>query len=201
MVDIAVTLKPQIAPIARVLSFQAPLVKSHGVLRVAATFVRCVCMGIVCLGGLGVLAFTAYLGARSLFFPLGAGFDRARFEAIVAEVRRYDIAPGKELELRLDDISNPRSLRLRRDDEQILRGEGVGHVWAARTEGGRLKVVIEIQDGGHAGEYGFACSDEPLTPRRLDENWSTIAVPGPLNIVGSNARIDAHWWSVLNNLE
>jgi len=158
-------------------------------------------MGIVGLGGVAVMAFFAYIAARALFFPPGGRFDRPRFEAIVKEVRRYPIAPGKEVDLRLDDISNPRSLRPRGDDELILRGKGVGNVWAARTVGGHLKVVIETKDSGHAGEYGFAYSEEPLTPHRLDENWSTIAVPGPINIVESNAQIDAHWWSVLNNLD
>jgi hypothetical protein len=35
----------------------------------------------------------------------------------------------------------------------------------------------------------------------LDANWSTVNVPGRLSIVGADARIDEHWWAVLDNLD
>jgi hypothetical protein len=54
---------------------------------------------------------------------------------------------------------------------------------------------------GHAGQYGFAYSEVPLTPERMDANWSTIDVPSQLQIVDDHSRIDEHWWRVVNNLD
>ncbi len=62
-------------------------------------------------------------------------------------------------------------------------------------------MVIETRDNGHAGEYGFAFSDVPLTkePFMDSSNWYRVDVPGHLYLVGE--QIDEHWWSVLYNLD
>jgi hypothetical protein len=144
---------------------------------------------------LGILGL-ALVGARQVWLLLG-GFDRRRFEAIVEEARGRDIAPGETVALRV----RPFSSQLVETDARLERGDGAGRVWASRTKDGRLKVVIETRDLGHTGQYGFAYSDVQLTPQRLDENWSTIDVPSKLQIVDADAKIDEHWWRVLNNLD
>ena len=38
-------------------------------------------------------------------------FDRAHFNAVVDQVRAMSLAPGREIQLRLDDPADPKSLR------------------------------------------------------------------------------------------
>ena len=47
----------------------------------------------------------------------------------------------------------------------ILSREGLR--WAEISSEGALKVVIEIDYRGHAGEFGFAYSDKPLFTRAI----------------------------------
>lgn len=129
-------------------------------------------------------------------------FDRGHFETIVAEVRKLNLEPGEVRDLRLDDPSDPTSLRPVRDLD-IGPGNGVGNVWAEVTRSGKLKVVIQTRDLNHAGSFGFAYSDEPLTPRPFgwgDGDWQELDVPGFLNMVLPEMRIDEHWWRVEYNL-
>ena len=147
------------------------------------------------------------LGSYALYtwLAMGAGeFHHQRFEAIVAEVRRRHppTCTTCEVTFRIDDFSNPQSLRpWVRGEELVQRGEGAGRVWARWTEDGKLKVVIQTRDYGHAGEYGFAFSDVPLTkePFMGSSDWYGVDVPGDLFLVGE--QIDERWWSVLNNLD
>ncbi|MBK9258680.1 MAG: hypothetical protein IPM54_02465 [Polyangiaceae bacterium] len=151
------------------------------------------------------------LGAGALlitFTPLGITarqnpgfFHRKHFEAVVARVRSMAPAPGQEARFRLDDPSEPTSLRFVAPAEEFARGAGSGTVWAAVTPDGKLKVVIETRDLGHAGEYGFAYSDVPLSPQPFGGAWSTIDVPGHINLVKPDMNIDEHWWKVLYNLD
>lgn len=128
-------------------------------------------------------------------------FDRARWEAVVARARALAIAPGETRELRLDDLADPGTLRLRRPGEVAARGQGAGDVWAKKSADGTLVVVIETRDLGHAGEYGFAYSETPLAPSPFAGEWLSLDVPGRLSLVLPRMRIDDHWWEVVYNLD
>jgi hypothetical protein len=158
------------------------------------------------LAGLGLSAVGAVLFVLDRvgwlpFLQNPGAFDRARLEAVVEQVRRSGLAPGETREFRLDDLREPASLRLRREGEVFGREQGAGSVWAERTRAGLLKVVIETRDLGHAGEYGFAFSEEPLAPKPAGGGWYTIDVPGHLDHVLPDMRIDGRWWRVLYNLD
>ncbi len=129
-------------------------------------------------------------------------FDKPRFVAIVQQVRALGVKPCQQLELRLDDVSNPKSLRRLKPKEAFGPGWGEGNVWVEMTAGGKLKVVIETKDLGHCGEYGFGYSESPLSLQPLGENgeWYLLDLPGPVNIVSPDMKIDDNWWEVLNNL-
>lgn len=161
-----------------------------------------------------------YLGWWRLPFEQNAGpFNRKNLEAIVAEVRARRLTPGESADLRLDDIYKPRSLHLRKKDEGVERCQGKGNVWASMTTAGKLKVVIETSDQGHAGEFGFAYSDEPLSlipdqspPDPFADSPSAerrpstalecyhLGVPGRLDFSAPRLRIDRHWWEVYKGL-
>src|SRR5689334_13882749 len=89
--------------------------------------------------GAGVLVLIAYGGYLflkntpfGLFLHQNPGpFDRKRFEAIVQEVRAVKMKPGEEKELRLDNLSDPKSLRLLKPEEEFHIGQLAGSVWAA----------------------------------------------------------------------
>ena len=156
-----------------------------------------------------VATFTASVGIAIVtvaavvhrLVPSAGAFDRARFEAVVAEVRRQPMNAGAHARFRLVDPTDAGSLRPISENDPLARGQRAGLVWAERTKDGQLKVVIETRDAGHAGEYGFAFSEVPLVPMRMDQHWSTIDVPSKLNIVDADSKIDEHWWIVLNNLD
>ena len=146
-----------------------------------------------------VILFTPTL---NLFLNQNPGsFDRERFEAIVRQVRDMPLEAGSTYRLRLDNLLDADSLRLFQPNEKFPRGMGAGNVWVEIMVNGVLKVVIETKDLGHAGEYGFAYSDIPLSLQPLDEVWFTINVPGHINLVLPDMKIDDHWWEVLNNLD
>ncbi|MCY3021996.1 MAG: hypothetical protein NTW87_23540 [Planctomycetota bacterium] len=156
------------------------------------------CLVIIVVAGAYLLVTVTPLGMWS---TRNAGpFDRERLAAVVAQVRLMGIAPNEEKELRLADLSRPGSLRAVQPNETFARGQGAGCVWAKVSADGKLTVVIETRDLGHAGEYGFAYSDAPLLPKPFGKDWFTIDVPGHLNIVLPEMRIDEHWWRVLYNL-
>ena len=170
----------------------------------------------------GVLLLALGVIAIMLYTPLGialrqnpGSFDRENFEAVVAQVRAMSPAAEGDsagvtglihategdFQFRLDDLSDPTSLRLLKPNESFDRGFGAGNVWADITPDGRLKVVIETKDLGHAGEYGFAYSDVPLSPQPFGKGWFTIDVPGHINLVLPDMKIDDNWWKVLYNLD
>lgn len=128
-------------------------------------------------------------------------FERARWEAVVRRVEALGVAPGETKELRLDDLEEPMSLRPRRPEEGRERGQGAGSVWAQRTPEGRLMVVIETRDLGHAGEYGFAYSEVPLSPTAFGGGWLSLDVPGHLQLALPSMQIDERWWGVVYNLD
>ncbi len=155
--------------------------------------------------GLAWLFFYTPLGmvAYLAVFQNAGRFDRGHFESVVAEVRKLDLKPGEVHKLRLDDLDDPTSLRPFRDSD-IGAGMGEGNVWAEVSAAGKLKVVIQTRDLNHAGCYGFAYSDDPLTPTPFghgDSNWLQLDVPGDfLNMVLPEMQIDEHWWKVEYNL-
>ena len=163
----------------------------------------------IAIAGVVVIAIltAGYFGLRSIrgmFFFLQQNpgpFDRDQWEAVVAGVRSFGVAPGETKELRLDPLSDPKSLRIRKPGEGNARGQGAGNVWAQRTATGILKVVIETRDLGHAGEYGFAYSEAPLSPSPFEGQWQSLDVPSHLTLVLPDMRIDEHWWEVVYNLD
>jgi hypothetical protein len=130
-------------------------------------------------------------------------FSLNTMEAVVAKVRKRALKPGEEKEFRLSSLSAPSSLRPLKPGDMENRGEGAGHVWARMSSEGKLTVVIETRDLGHAGEYGFAYSDVPLTPKPFGDgsNWLTLDVPGRLNLGLPDMKINERWWEVVYNLD
>ena len=163
-----------------------------------------VSVGLIVLGlatALGALGCWL-LGLGSIVFQQNSGtFHRARWEAVVDRVRSLGVQPGESRAFRLDDLSDPQTLRVRGPGEQFSRGQGAGNVWAKRSAGGKLTVVIETRDLGHAGEYGFAYSEQPLAPIPFGGAWFSVDVPGHLTLVQPNMQIDGSWWKVLYNLD
>ena len=121
-------------------------------------------------------------------------------EAIVEKVRASGLKPGREYEFRVQSLDDPESLQEVQPTRMPRMGEGVGLVWAKIDATGNLKVVIQTRDLGHAGEYGFAYSDTPLTPKKFGDHWYTVDVPSHIYIVTPDMKIDDRWWKVLNNL-
>jgi hypothetical protein len=143
-------------------------------------------------------------GLLKIVFEQNPGrFDRPAMETIIAKIRNAGLQPSEEREFVLDKLSDPESFHLPKPlnpGEMMPSGTGAGRVWAAVSGDGHLKVVIETRDLGHAGEYGFAYSDVPLSPEHFgsEGNWYSVDVPGHLNQVTPEMKIDDHWWEVLN---
>ena len=126
-------------------------------------------------------------------------FDGELFEAVVAEVRTMNLTPGRVYEFKLEDLSDAKSLRRLKSGSEDARESREGYVWAEVTPAGNLKVVIETHDLGHLGSYGFAYLDAALSPQPDSGGWYWLDVPGPLNQVLPDMKIDEHWWKVQLN--
>ncbi len=144
-----------------------------------------------------VLYFT-WFGVRLSQNP--GAFHRAELEAVVRQVRAVGLVPGEERRFKLDSVSDPKSLRPVEMSEYFPSGRGVGIVWAEMTANGNLKVAVMTRDLGHAGEYGFAYSDIPLSSQLFGDHWHSLDVPGSMTITLPSMRIDDNWWEVINNL-
>jgi len=158
-------------------------------------------VGLVSAAGL-LLIYTP-LGMLTIVFHQNPGpFHRQTMEAIVAQVRTSGLQPDKEEEFVVGSLSDPTSLRPWKQTPASSMAKAGNRVWAEISADGKLKVVIETRDLGHAGTYGFAYSDSPLSPKPFgpEGNWLLLDVPGDLNMVQPNMKIDDHWWKVLNNL-
>jgi hypothetical protein len=144
------------------------------------------------------------VGMITIVFKQNPGrFDRQALEVIVAQVRRAELKLGERREFVVDRVRGAESLHAFKPDQSLSRGHGAGHVWAQMSADNTLKVVIETRDLGHAGEYGFAYSEVPLSPAPSGKggNWCTIDVPGHLTFVTPAMKIDDHWWKVAYNLD
>ena len=130
-------------------------------------------------------------------------FHRKAYEGIVERIRAARIGPNQEREFYLDNVIDPGTLHMLDRTVHNLQGNGTGHGWAAVSPEGKLKVVIETRDLGHAGEYGFAYSDTPLTPTPMasETRWQWLDVPGRLTQMLPGMQIDDHWWVVENVLD
>ncbi len=156
----------------------------------------------VLAAGIYLLLFHNPVGMFMIVFKQNPGhFDRKHLDSVVAQVRLAGLKPGEEREFILENVSDPQSLRPLHSDEMLLRERGAGHVWAEVSSDGKLKVVIETRYLGHAGEYGFAYSDAPLSPKPFggSGNCFSLDVPGVLNQILPSMKIDEHWWKVENN--
>jgi len=130
-------------------------------------------------------------------------FDRKSLGGLVEQVRLMRLMPGEQKEFRVDTLSDPKSIRPLKSGTIVDGEQGVGHVWAEVSRDGKLKVVIETRNLGHAGEYGFAYSDVALLPEPFGtgRDWFSINVPGHLNLVQPSMKVDEHWWKVVYNLD
>lgn len=132
-----------------------------------------------------------------LFTKRNVPFDKPRLQAVVEEVRARGVKPGDELLFRLDNPENPKSLRPRARNEYFPRGRGVGNVWATREPGGRLIVIIETSDWGHAGEYGYAYAE--VRPHKTSDGAFEIPeLEENMICTDPGAEVANHWWEVAN---
>lgn len=134
-------------------------------------------LAVLGVGGVGALSLA--------LLPLGQGhmiFHRAKYEAIVAEVRRT-LSTGTT-----------------QTTELTVHGR---RVWAGYSEAGKLRVVILTNPRGHAGSYGYAYAEDALEPkpRGGEGGWGKFPTESPLDQIPGDGRIDEHWWRVEDHLD
>jgi hypothetical protein len=123
-------------------------------------------------------------------------FDRGTFEAVVANVRAQ-MKPGESRTFQLDLVSDANSLRPIKPDEEVSSAKP-GRVRATISPAGKLKLTILTRMLWRIAAYGFAYSDEPLTPELEDNGWWFLNVPW-LSETMPDRKIDDHWWKVQAN--
>jgi hypothetical protein len=128
-------------------------------------------------------------------------FDRSKYEAIVRNVKAFEMKAGEKKLFKLNNFEDPNSIQALPGNIDKHGTYGPGLIWAEKTNKGLYKIVIRTRDLGHAGEYGFAYSDTLLTATSIGNGWSTIPVPGHINLVTSDMKIDDNWWKVVFNLD
>jgi hypothetical protein len=142
-----------------------------------------------------VMATVAICSIR-WYFTRGDTFHRPVFEAVISKIRKAGLPAGTVTEFKLDDLSNPNSLRPVKLGEVFPGWHGAGVIAALPSSAGDLKVVIRTRDNWHFGQGGFAYSDTPMTPEQDDEGkWFLDGVPG-LSETKPDLKIDEHWWRV-----
>ena len=94
-------------------------------------------------------------------------------------------------------MNDPQSLRLRGPSEYIPRGSEAGNVWAWRDPNGKLTVIIETKDLGHAGYFGYAYSEIPPQKFGEAEPLEFGEVPN-LRCTKADWKVAENWWQVVN---
>ncbi len=155
-----------------------------------------------CLLAAGVVVVLTLLAAAATPFGRGVlhflfmnrhpAYHAEAMNAILELVKVQGVQPGKRLELRVETVAEPRSLRARRPEEN-LRGREVGNVWASREATGELTVIVETLDMGHAGRGGFAYSEKP--PQK-EGNLYFVGDSEYLNCTEPLKQVADRWWEV-----
>jgi hypothetical protein len=146
--------------------------------------------------GLAVAALV--LGLARYYFLNSGPFDRPRFEAIVAQVRREELPAGQVREFKVENLADATTLRPLRQGEMLFDSDNVGHLWALRSSNGIYRVAVLTRDYGHFGRFGFANSDIPMRPEQ-DANglwYLPDLIQIPINAASPDMKIDEHWWQV-----
>jgi len=152
-------------------------------------------VGVTFLSLMIAFAFTPFARAfRGLISgQRNPSFDKQRLEKIVEKVKEKKLKPGAQVELRVENLSDPGSLRARRTSDND-RGRGAGNVWASKEPGGELVVIIETQDNGHAGTYGYAYSE--AAPHQTPEKLWSVGTQTYMSCTEPSWRVAEHWWQV-----
>lgn len=124
-------------------------------------------------------------------------FKRSCLNADVAQVKARGVRPGGRIELRLEDLCDPRSLRPRRPEDNE-RGKEAGNVWASRAPTGELTVIFETVDNGHAGRGGYVYSETP-PEHEQDGRYEVGGEESDyLGCTDPGHQLTDRWWEVWN---
>ena len=123
-------------------------------------------------------------------------FNGSCLNAVVAQPAVRGVRPGGRLELRLENLNDPKSLRPRQPEDNE-RGKEAGNVWAFRAPAGELTVIVETVDNGHAGRGGYAYSETP--PKKAKDGTYTISeMSDYLGCTDPGHKVADRWWEVWN---
>jgi len=123
-------------------------------------------------------------------------FNRPCLNAVVEQVKVQGMRPGGRLELRLENLCDPRSLRSRRPEDDD-RGNEAGNVWASRAPTGELTVIVETVDNGHAGRGGYVYSEKP--PQQAPDGRYEVGEESDyLGCTDPGHEVADKWWEVWN---
>lgn len=144
---------------------------------------------------LGVLVIWVFI---HWYFTRGDTFNRTVFEAVVGKIRNANLLAGTVTEFKLEDLSNPNSLRPVKPGEVFPGWQGAGVIAALRSSNGDLKLVIRTRDNWHFGQGGFAYSDRPMTAEQDDQGkwFLPDLLDVSINETKPGLKIDEHWWRV-----
>jgi hypothetical protein len=73
-------------------------------------------------------------------------------------------------------------------------------VWVNRDRSGLYTVTIRTKDYGHSGDYGYTYSDAILDSKPHDIYPQQMTLPGSNQLPFVKQKMNAHWWSVYNDL-
>jgi hypothetical protein len=128
-----------------------------------------------------------------IFMKRNIPFDQRKLEKIVQKVKETKLKPGDQIELRVTNMNDPGSLRARVPSDND-RGRGAGNVWAEREPGGALVVVIETQDNGHAGTYGYVYAE--VEPHETADRLWSLGGQTYMSCTQPSWKVADKWWQV-----
>ncbi|MCP4438615.1 MAG: hypothetical protein GY810_06685 [Aureispira sp.] len=115
-----------------------------------------------------------------------------QYDDIVSKIKSFSIPENSTQRYRITDFGDIETLEAIADDVSFPRGQGAGTVWAHRTTN-NLIVYIETKDQGHAGEFGYAYSENGER-----SGWPTEDFVRYWSI---DKQVSENWWRVSYRLD
>lgn len=131
---------------------------------------------------------TRFFLLTSFIMLLGCtGSMNSNYEDLATYFGNQDLPLNQLKRYHISDFGDPATMVELSPTDLTGRGEGAGNIWVFKSAD-NLVIFIETNDRGHAGEFGYAYSQNGTVPVWDHDNWGELWT--------IDEQITDHWWKI-----